>query len=60
MCNEGQNQIKPTPPLCFLHNLHVQLSGFRTLSFNLKTDRISEFLVSCGREFHITDPKYLT
>ena len=56
---EGQNHIEPTPPMYSLHNLHVQVSGFHTIIFDLKTDRVSEFLISFGEEFHIIDPKYL-
>ena len=59
MFEEGQYHIKPIPPMYSLHNLQVQLSGFHTLIFDLKTDRVSEFPISFGREFHITDPKYL-
>ena len=55
----GQNHIKPTPPMYSSHNLHVQLSGFHTVVFDLKTDRVSEFFISYGREFHMTDQKYL-
>ena len=32
---------------------------FNTLIFDLKTDRVSECLISFGREFHMTDPKCL-
>ena len=58
MSKGGQNHIKPTP-MYSSHNLHVQLSGFHTVVFDLKTDRVSEFLISYGREFHMTDQKYL-
>ena len=41
MSKEGQNHIKPTAPIYSLHNLHIQLSGFHTLSFYLSL-RIKE------------------
>ena len=52
-------KTNPTPPMYSLLNLHVQLSGFHTLIFDLKTDRVPEFFISFGIEFNITDPKYL-
>ena len=50
--------MKPTPFKYFLHSLHVQLSGFHVLILALNTTKVSEFLISIGREFHINDPKY--
>ena len=49
MFEEGQYHIKPIPPMYSLHNLQVQLSGFHTLIFDLKTDRVSEFPISFGK-----------
>ena len=41
-----------------MHSLHVQLSSFHTLILALNMDKLSEFLILIGREFHIKDPKY--
>ena len=59
MFDKGHYHVKPTAPMYSLHNLYVELSGFHTLILDLKTDSVSEFLISFGREFHIIDPKYL-
>ena len=40
-----------------LHNLHAH-SGFHFLIFSLNIDKLSEFLILIGTEFHNTDPKY--
>ena len=36
----------------------MQLPGFHVLILALNTTKLSEFLISIGREFHINNPKY--